>query len=66
MDLYASQETYQVGAHFEALEGFFMAPLDPRYTQIGFNLVSVQVCARIDKTALSKRIFLSARPLRIH
>ena len=30
--------------HFEALiEGVLMAPLDPRYTQVGFNLISVQV-----------------------
>ena len=21
-----------------------MAPLDPRYTQVGFNLISIQVC----------------------
>ena len=41
----ASLETYQVGAHFEALdEGVLLVPLDPRYTQVGFNLVSVQVC----------------------
>ena len=34
-----------MGAHFEALtEGVLMAPLDPRYTQVGFNLISVQVC----------------------
>ena len=43
-------ETYQVGAHFEALiEGVLMAPLDPRYTQVGFNLICVQVChAKVD------------------
>ena len=37
--------TYQVGAHFEALdEGVLMASLDPRYyTQVGFNYISVQV-----------------------
>ena len=35
----------QVGAHFEALdEGVLLVPLDPRNTQVGFNLVSVQVC----------------------
>ena len=34
-----------MGAHFEALdEGVLLVPLDPRYTQVGFNLVSVQVC----------------------
>ena len=44
-DLGASLETYQVGAHFEALdEGVLLVPLDPRCTQVGFNLISVQVC----------------------
>ena len=29
----------------EALhEGVLLVPLDPRYTQVGFNLISVQVC----------------------
>ena len=33
------------GARFEALiEGVLMAPLDSGYTQVGFNLISVQVC----------------------
>ena len=33
-----------MGAHFEALdEGVLLVPLDPRYTQVGFNLISVQV-----------------------
>ena len=33
-------------AHFEALdERVLLVPLqDPRYTQVGYNLVSVQVC----------------------
>ena len=36
---------HKVGAHFEALdEGDLMASLDSRYTQVGFNLLSVQVC----------------------
>ena len=36
--------TYQVGAHFEALdEGVLLVPFDPRYTQVGFNIASVQV-----------------------
>ena len=36
-----------MGAHFEALdEGVLLVPLDPRYTQVGFNLVSVQVCLK--------------------
>ena len=34
-----------MGAHIEALdEGILVAPLDSRHTQVGFNLVSVQVC----------------------
>ena len=34
-----------MGAHFAALdEGVRVVPLDPRYTHVGFNLVSVQVC----------------------
>ena len=34
-----------MGAHLEALnEGVLLVPLDPRYTQVRFNLVSVQVC----------------------
>ena len=37
-----------MGAHFEALdEGVLLVPFDPRYTQVGFNLVSVQVCKRL-------------------
>ena len=33
------------GAHFEALyEGVPLVPLEPRYTQSEFNLISVQVC----------------------
>ena len=34
-----------MGARFEVLdEGVLMAPLDTRYTQVGFNSISVQVC----------------------
>ena len=34
-----------MGAHLEALdEGVLMAPLDSRYSQVGFNIVFVQVC----------------------
>ena len=41
----ASQQTYQVGAHFQALsEPVLMALSDSSYTQVGFNLSSVQVC----------------------
>ena len=37
--------TYQEGARFVALdEGVLMAPLESRYTQVGFNFISVQVC----------------------
>ena len=33
-----------MGAHFEALdEGVLLVPFEPRYTQVGFNLVSVHV-----------------------
>ena len=48
--LIANQQTYQVGAraHFEDLdEGVLMALLDPRYTQVRFNSISVQVCDSI-------------------
>ena len=45
MDLDANADTYQVGAHFEALdEGVLQVPLDSRYTQVELNLASVQVC----------------------
>ena len=34
-----------MGAHFEALdEGVLLVLLDPRYTEVRFNLVYVQVC----------------------
>ena len=34
-----------MGARFEALdEGFLMVPLDPRFTQVGFNSIPAQVC----------------------
>ena len=34
-----------MGTRFEALdEGDLLVPLDPRYTQVGLNLSSVQVC----------------------
>ena len=43
-DFEASQQTYQVGAHFEALnEPVLKAPSDSRYAQVVFNLISVQV-----------------------
>ena len=33
-----------MGAHFEALdEGVLLVPLDPRNTQVGLNLIFVQV-----------------------
>ena len=41
--MHAGQRTYQVGAHFEALdEGLVIAPFDFRYTQVGFNLFKCQ------------------------
>ena len=45
-----------MGAHFEALnEPVLMAPSDSRYTQVVFNLISVQVCpARVDGFGLLK------------
>ena len=43
-DFDANLQTYQVGAHLKALdEGLHVAPLDSRYAQVGFNLISVQV-----------------------
>ena len=37
-----------MGAHFQSLkEGVLMAPLDSRYTQVVFKLITVQVCASI-------------------
>ena len=57
----ASLQTYQVKSCFEALvEGVLMAPLDSRYTQIRFNLISVQVWACIfwpSKPSCSKDVF---------
>ena len=36
--------TYRGGGHFEALdEGVLLVLLDPRYTHVGFNHISVQV-----------------------
>ena len=44
-DFEVSLETYQVKSHFEAaIEPVLMAPSDSRYTQVAFNLISVQVC----------------------
>ena len=37
-----------MGAHFKAIdEGVLVAPLDSRYTQVGFNLTRVQLCQRL-------------------
>ena len=34
-----------MGAHFEALdEGVLLVPFDSRFTQVGFNVISVEVC----------------------
>ena len=44
-----------MGTLFEAFdEGVLMVLLDPRYTQDGFNFISVQVCS------LSGQIYLNA------
>ena len=44
-DFVANPQTYQVGAHFKALnELVLMAALDSKFIQVGFNLISVQVC----------------------
>ena len=43
-DFEASLQTYQVGAHFEALkEPVLKAPSDSRYTHVVFNPIFVQV-----------------------
>ena len=50
MDLDASVETYQVGAHFEALDkGVLLVPLDSRNIQVRLNIMSVQVWNRCQK-----------------
>ena len=42
-------------AHIEALdEGILLVTSDPRYTQVGFNLVSVQVCGRSGLNSISQ------------
>ena len=52
----ASSE-YQVGAHLKALdEGILLVPLDPRYNQVGFNLISVQVCSQIEPVRCGCRV----------
>ena len=49
-----------MGAHFEALdEGVLLVPLDSRYTQVGLNLVSVQVCLGVNDD-IRKKIFFSS------
>ena len=43
----AKLQIYQVGAHFKALdEGVLLVSLDSRYTQVGFNIISVQMWIR--------------------
>ena len=47
-----------MGAHFEALDkGVLLVPLDPRYTQVGFNLISVQVCSIVKMALTSNMMF---------
>ena len=46
---------YRVGGSFKALnKGVLLVPLDSRYTQIGFNIVFVQVCVTVNKVCYSK------------
>ena len=57
---------YQVGVHFEVLnEGNLVAPLDSWYTQVGFNLISVQVCLpriqRCHRNILYKSLKMSSQ-----
>ena len=48
-----------MGARFEALdEGVLMAPLDPRYTHVAFNSISVQVCGRDKRSLLEFAVHL--------
>ena len=65
------------GAHFKAInEGILMAPLDSRYTQVGFNLISAQVCLpRIQRyhrnilyksLEMSLQLFISVGYLAMH
>ena len=50
-----------MGALFEALDvGVLMAPLDLRYTQVGFNLISVQVCILHSRPSWAARGFTLA------
>ena len=65
-DLEASLQTYQVGAHFKALnEPVFSAPSDSRYTQVGFNIFSVQVWACVKRHAdFKKHTFKRCRQFR--
>ena len=45
MDVGASLLTHQVGSRFKGLvEVVLMATLDSRYAQVGFDLISFQVC----------------------
>ena len=46
-----------MGAHFEAFDGgVLLVPLDPRYTQVGFNIISVQVCNGITLLAANNSL----------
>ena len=54
-----------MGAHFEGLnEPVLMAPSDSRYTKVGFNLFSVQVCKMLTffmtKSSLFDHNFLTS------
>ena len=53
-----------MGVHFEALdEGVLLVPLDPRYTQVGLNLVSVQVCNHITNDVAATMCSMVVKPI---
>ena len=61
MKVEMSSVTYQVGAHFETLdEGVLLVPLYSRYTQVGFNLISVQVCIEGTRCSLTAGDFFKS------
>ena len=56
---------HQERAHFEALdEGVHLVPLDTRYTQVGFNLISVQVSTLLNaRLSITRRLLSQERML---
>ena len=56
-----------MGAHFEALdEGVLLVLLDPRYTQAGFNLVSVQVWSIKEVPLCAQLTCIGVSPITTH